>query len=356
MTKEKIKSVKPVVRTKKVSKKTEEKSIAKDIVTSNNIGEVNIRLEWIVILLLLIGIVFSLVTQGFTQPLIVTKANTNKLIEKINSSFFAGESVAKSASFDRKTGYYNVDLESGGQTALIYVTADKKYIMTSDALIEFPEPTEQTATQPKEIQKTDIPTMYLFTMSYCPFGNIADEFSAPVYKLLKDKINFEPHYVIYSKYAAQQGATWSDYCSSEDEKYCSMHGTQELNQNVRELCIWKYDKEKYWDFVLDVNESCTYQNVDQCWSEVAKKYGIDVDKISTCQSEESETLLAKEVELNTQFNVLGSPHLVINDVEYEGDRNPEALKQKLCTAFNSAPEECNTVLDTDAATTSGSCN
>lgn len=324
---------------------------------SRGISDISIRIEWIVILLLLITIVFALITQGFTQPLFVSKASANKILTKINDGFFGGENIAVSAKFDRKSGYYNVDLESNGQTGLLYVTTDKKYVMTSESLIEIPESTEVLGTQNTEIEKTDTPSVYLFTMSYCPYGNIADEFTAPVYNLLKDKVNFEPHYVIYSGYASQMGADWSGYCTAEDENYCSMHGIQELNQDVRELCIWKYDKDKYWDFVLDVNTACDYTNVDSCWTDVAKKYGIDTDQINKCQTEEKDSLLAKEVELNTQFNVAGSPHIVVNDVEYEGNRNPESLKQTVCTAFNSIPEECNTTLDSNAdTTTSGSCD
>jgi len=228
--------------------------------------------------------------------------------------------------------------------------------MTSESLIEIPESTEVLGTQNTEIEKTDTPSVYLFTMSYCPYGNIADEFTAPVYNLLKDRVNFEPHYVIYSGYASQMGADWSGYCTAEDENYCSMHGIQELNQDVRELCIWKYDKDKYWDFVLDVNTACDYTNVDSCWTDVAKKYGIDTDQINKCQTEEKDSLLAKEVELNTQYNVAGSPHIVVNDAEYSGNRDAESFKQFVCSAFNNSPESCATVLDSAASTASGSCN
>ncbi|HQG57993.1 MAG TPA: hypothetical protein PLX79_03400 [Candidatus Dojkabacteria bacterium] len=346
-------SVKSYKKAEIVKEKSEQNVSKKQ---AHGISDVSIRIEWIVILLLLITMVFALITQGFTQPLFVSKASANKILTKINDGFFGGENIAVSAKFDRKSGYYNVDLESNGQTGLLYVTTDKKYVMTSESLIEIPESTEVLGTQSTEVQKTDTPSVYLFTMSYCPYGNIADEFTAPVYNLLKDRVNFEPHYVIYSGYASQMGADWSGYCTAEDENYCSMHGIQELNQDVRELCIWKYDKDKYWDFVLDVNTACDYTNVDSCWTDVAKKYGIDTDQINKCQTEEKDSLLAKEVELNTQYNVAGSPHIVVNDAEYSGNRDAESFKQFVCSAFNNSPESCATVLDSAASTASGSCN
>jgi len=44
-----------------------------------------------------------------------------------------------------------------------------------------------------------------------------------------------------------------------------MHGIQEVNQDVRELCVWKYQKDKFWSFLKEINKSCSSQNADTCW-------------------------------------------------------------------------------------------
>jgi hypothetical protein len=185
---------------------------------------------------------------------------------------------------------------------------------------------------------------------------VADDFVNPVDKLLGDKISFEPHYVIYNNYAKNRGAKWNEYCIDKDEKYCSMHGVQELNQNVRELCTFKYQPDKYWDFVLAANEKCDYSNVDSCWENVAKEVGIDLDKIKSCQSDEALSLLANEVSLNEKYEVTGSPTIILNGKSYEGNRTPEDLKQGVCSSFNTEPDECSQTLDSDNSSASGSCN
>ncbi|HDM05737.1 MAG TPA: hypothetical protein ENG34_00480, partial [Candidatus Aenigmarchaeota archaeon] len=128
----------------------------------------------------------------------------------------------------------------------------------------------------QEASKFDAPdrekaNVKFFVMSFCPFGNQAESGLEPVYRLLKDKVEWEPHYVIYSNYGG-----YPNYCLDEEEKYCSMHGIQELNQDIRELCVWKYyDHDTWWDFVIRVNKECNSRNADECWEPIAKEVGID---------------------------------------------------------------------------------
>jgi len=159
--------------------------------------------------------------------------------------------------------------------------------------------------------------------------------------------------VIYSNY--QGGGP--NYCLDKDSKYCSMHGIQELNQDVRELCVEKYQKDKLWNFVEAINNACTAQNVDSCWQAVAQTTGIDVNKIKNCQKNEALTLLEQEVQLNTKYGISGSPQLVINDTEYSGSRDAESFKNAICSGFNSAPSECSGTLQNTGSTApaSGAC-
>lgn len=199
--------------------------------------------------------------------------------------------------------------------------------------------------------KTDAPLAQLFVMSFCPYGNQAEELMMPVAELLGDKADIELHYVIYSNY----GGGGLDYCLDKEAKYCSMHGIQELNQGVRELCVQKYQKDKLWDFVKAVNSSCDYKNVDSCWENIARNAGVDVAKIKACQKDEALGILAGEAELNTKYGITGSPQLIINETEYQGSRSSEGYKQGICSAFNSVPDECSQTLGTEGGSVSGGC-
>ena len=276
----------------------------------------------------------------------------NKVIKYINDKILQGKTTATLVSVAEENGLYKLVFKIQDQEITSYTNMDGTLLFAEPIKME-----EQTAdqnqgtqdTQQQNVPTSDKPSVKLFIMSFCPYGNQAEELMMQVVKLLGDKANIEPHYVIYSNY----GGGGPNYCADKDNKYCSMHGIQEVNQDVRELCVWKYQKDKYWDFLKEVNKSCTSQNADACWENVAKNLGIDTAKIKTCQRDESLSLLAAELDLTKKLGVSGSPQIFINDVEYKGERSAEAYKKAICAAFKSAPGECSQTL---SSSTSGASN
>lgn len=270
----------------------------------------------------------------------------------INRVALNGELIATLLEVVEESGLYKISIDIEGEEYDSYISKDGKLLFPqgtkiSEEALETPEtPTLQ------DLPKTDIPKVELFVMSFCPYGNQAEEIMMPVAELLGDKADIKLHYVIYSNY--EGGGP--DYCLDEEAKYCSLHGIQELNQDARELCVQKYQKDKLWDFVKEINSNCDSEDVDSCWEGIAKKVGVDVAKIKTCQKNEALDILAQEVELNEKYGISGSPQLVINEVEYEGSRSPEAYKQGICSAFNFQPEECSQILSSGDGSVSGECD
>ncbi len=236
----------------------------------------------------------------------------------------------------------------------IYATKDGKKIIFGPIYdlnepLKFEKPKEPA----KEYPKSDRPKVLMFVMSFCPFGQQAEKGLKPAVELLGDKIDFEPHYVIYS---GKYGYTYPDYCIDENANYCSMHGIAELREDVRQLCIWKYEPDKFWPYVEKIYQgNCNLNNIDTCWKEQAEAVGIDVAKIEECFNNEAIALLEKEVELNEKYGVRGSPTIFINDVEYSGNRSPESFKKAICSAFKEAPEECSEELSSETGAGSGQC-
>lgn len=196
------------------------------------------------------------------------------------------------------------------------------------------------------------PQIDFFVMSYCPYGNQAEELIEPVYQLLKDSADFNPHYVIYPNY----GDGGPNYCL-DNGKYCSMHGIQELNQGVRELCVSKYlGMGEWFKFAMEMNKKCNYQNADTCWGPVAQGLGLDVEKIKVCERDEALALLADELKLNQAYGAQGSPQIFIDGDEFSGSRSSSGYLEALCAAFEHAPGACNTVIEETAAPApTGSC-
>ena len=200
-------------------------------------------------------------------------------------------------------------------------------------------------------QTTSDVKLDFYVMSFCPYGNQAEEAIEPVYRLMKDKISFNPHYVVYANYHGGE----ADYCIA-DGKYCSMHGIQELNQDIRELCAAKYlGMDKYFDFILAINKKCSSVNADTCWEQVAKDLKLDVNKIRTCQEKEAVELAANEFNLNQQLGVSGSPTVFINDLDYNGGRTPQSYLDAVCAKFTTKPAQCSQKLAGATASPTGDC-
>jgi len=182
------------------------------------------------------------------------------------------------------------------------------------------------------------PQIDFFVMSYCPYGNMAEEAIAPVYEKLKDKAEFKPHYVIYSDYATG----YPDFCLAEDNVICSMHGIVELNQDIREACVAKnYDMQEWFEFALAMNRQCNSQNADACWVEVAESLGLDTELISVCEADEGIVLMNTDKALGDKLGVRGSPAVFIDGAQYNGQRTANGYLAALCAAFEDAPEECS---------------
>jgi len=186
-----------------------------------------------------------------------------------------------------------------------------------------------------------------YVMAYCPYGNQAEELLAQAYDVIGSKASFNPHYVIYANY--QGGGT--NYCM-DNGNYCSMHGIQELNQGIRELCVNKYmGIASYFEFVKAMNAQCSASNADTCWEAVATGLKLDTAKITQCEETEGLDLVKAEKALNDQLGVQGSPAVFINGVQYSGARSVEGFLGGICAKFSDKPAECNTVVTTQPTTT-----
>ena len=220
---------------------------------------------------------------------------------------------------------------------------------------------EGTPTQPVfSPPKSEKPQVKFFVMSFCPYGNQAEEGLGPVYNLLKDKVDWQPRYVIYKNYCSQapdKKTCEKDYClKTGSETFCSMHGLGELNQNIREICAFNLGETwKWWQFVAGVNANCSAQNVDTTWEKYAQEAGLAVDKIKSCQKDEAFSLIEKETAEMEKYQVQGSPMVFINDKIYDGGRAPEDYKKAICSAFSAEPSECQTVLSATSTGAGGGC-
>ena len=186
------------------------------------------------------------------------------------------------------------------------------------------------------VLRSNRPVVDLFVMSYCPFGLQAEKAIIPVVKLLGNKIDFHVRFVNYS-----------------------MHGKKELLENSRQYCIQKLDYNAYINYL-----SCFTKegNAEKCMKEA----GINTADINACMGnlDKEYNIMATynnraswggmfppypvEDQMNKDYSVRGSPTLVVQYVPMGGTpRNPEALKEIICSAFLNPPKECSTQLSSE---------
>ena len=256
-----------------------------------------------------------------------------------------------------------VDIVQNGTTLSkgeVYMSSDGELVLLGTLynmskplpVVDQTQAQDQTQTATTQAPKTDKPTVSLYVMAFCPYGQQAENAMWPVLDLMKDTFDFELHYVVYpTDYYKGQEAT---YCLNST--YCTMHGVAEMNENMRQMCVKESYNSSIWlSYIKEINSKCSAQTVETCWEGAAQSVGIDAAVVKSCFSSKATTFAASEQALNAQYGVGGSPMLFINGVEFQGGRTADGYKTGICNAFNTAPSECNQTLSATASATSGSC-
>lgn len=266
----------------------------------------------------------------------------DKLIDYLNSRTGGG---VEYISHEDIGNLYEVLISYQGQELPVYITKDGSYFVQGAVPLDEPVFNNDPNQQPSaEIPKSDKPEVELFIMSFCPFGTQAEKGILPVVGLLDDKIDFKLRTVHYI-----------------------LHGEKEDIENKRELCIREeqgQDKlNKYLVCILDSENPQEPADVTVC----EKDSGIDSAKLQTCMDINADSYFESDSQLSEVYGVRGSPTLIINGARvvdpssYSRDpnsctksdseegkcviasigRSPSSYLEGICSAFNTAPEECS---------------
>jgi protein-disulfide isomerase len=249
-----------------------------------------------------------------------------KAMEYINEMIKDQGQSASLISWSEEGGLYKIDFKIGDNQYQSFVTKDGKYLFpyALDLTKKVEKREEKTETQTTQVEKRERPDVKLFVMSYCPFGLQMEKALLPAWQLLKEKADIGIYFVDYI-----------------------MHGKKEMEENLRQYCIQREDKEKYLAYL-----GCFVKdgNAENCLKEAR----IDQDKLNSCQSATDKEFKISEnfkeegyppfnihKDLNEKYGVRGSPTLVINDAVLNVERSPEKVKEAICNAFLNPPDECN---------------
>jgi protein-disulfide isomerase len=262
-----------------------------------------------------------------------------KAIEYINEVIKEQGQTASLISWGEEAGLYKVVFQIGENQYQVFLTKDGKYLFPYapiDLTQKIEKKTEETQTT--QVEKREKPDVKLFVMSYCPFGLQMEKALLPVWKLLKDKADIGIYFVDYI-----------------------MHGKKEMEENLRQYCIQKEEKEKYLAYLECFAKNGSYEN-SEIYKDCLKETGINENKLDSCYEKTDKEFKISEnfsetgyppfnihKDLNEKYGVRGSPTLVINDTVINVERSPEKVKEAICNAFLNPPEECNQKLPEETA-------
>jgi len=260
-----------------------------------------------------------------------------RTLDFVNNVLLQGQATATSGGVTEESGVYKIDLDIMGQESPVYVSLDGNLLFLQAVPLEA-APGDTGGIVEASIPQNDKPVVELFIMSHCPYGTQVEKGILPVAYLLGDKIDFQLKFVYYA-----------------------MHPTQgEVEEQLNQYCIAEEQEDKLLDYLQCFLED---GDGDRCLTEI----GIDTEMLNACTAvadtefnvlanlEDTASWLSGRYPMfdihkadNEKYNVAGSPTLIVNGVEASSGRDSVSLLNTICGAFNVAPEECNTLLESAA--------
>lgn len=325
---------------------TEEKNTAGNLADKIMGNNKAIAIICVLIVILLVGYGIStkkVNNQAFTK-IFAKNITADEAKAKIENLIKDSGGTATVKDVTEDGDLYKITVSVNGQDQPVYVTKDgTKFIQQAITFDEIEKQKGEAQKQQEEASKpapkSDKPNVDLYVMSFCPYGNKAEDTLESVYILLKDKVNFNFHYIV----------------TVDGTDIQSLHGQKEVDQDEREACVLKnYGKGKWLDFATYVNTNCGSDG--SCWQAGAKSLAIDIAKISACVSSEGAALMKENADASTAAGASGSPTMIINGQNSQAVYqygNSEGYKKAICDAFNTAPAECSKTLSAQTSTTQG---
>ncbi len=266
------------------------------------------------------------------------KEAANKVKSIVNKYFVPNKDAILSGEPTEESGLYKVSLSVNNRVDDFYLTKDAALLIFPNGVIDIAkfekDVVKQREAAKEEIPKKKKPTVELFVMSLCPYGIKAEKKILPVIKSFGDKVDFKIKFIV-------------DVKGSAINEVDSLHGNDEVKEDVRQASIMKYYPDKFQSYIekIDANScviSCGAVKLEDYWKKTAKKLGMNVQKIESFAYGQEGLNLLKENETDVKkYAVTGSLTLVINGVKSSAvSRGAGALEQAICSAFTDSPTVC----------------
>ncbi|CAD8184986.1 unnamed protein product [Paramecium octaurelia] len=164
---------------------------------------------------------------------------------------------------------------------------------------------------------------------------------------MNESLQFTPHYTLgRCAQCAKTNFNKKDSLCLSGGRYCApdpdgdgpLDGQDAVREVVRQLCIYKMDKIKWWKYAIKYSQQCLGSSIsiaNLCYQYVLEQVEIDQQQIEKCYKEsfsgqnddlDDNKLLAKEYERTEQLQIRAWPILYINDIKYRGSLTVSGYK------------------------------
>jgi hypothetical protein len=270
-------------------------------------------------------------------------------VEFLNE-YFIEEGEVTLVSVEEDGELIEVTTSYQGNEIPVYMTRDGRFIILGGVgaidMAEYEELIEAQQAQESqqgggEIPKSDRPVAELYVFSYCPAGSAALDSFAEAADFLKNYADFKVKF------------------------FSHMHGEHERQQNMIQACMQRVAPDKYWEyakrFLEEVYQECTSSRSTECDKEksiaLMEAVGINPDEVMDCVEQNGEAYYQEDNIDSSEFGLSSSPSLVVNNFSFgpSYDRSPDGIKNMICSAFNTPPEECSQDVGVSGSASSGAC-
>lgn len=298
--------------------------------------------------------ILSYISPLFGMP---SQAVAKKALNYINANMLPAGQSAILKNVVKENGLIKITITIADKDYDSYVTTDGKLLFPSASSAVFIDESKVTkpvdantnATQitPDNVAKVAKTSLDAYVVSSCPFG-------LQMQRAMASAITGAPELAqnINVRYIGEVSGN----------TITAMHGQEEADENLRQICIRDEQKSKYWDYV-----SCYMKKVGGSLANgmplgdsktCQTTANIDKSKLNSCVTDVKRGVAyAKEdFDLAKTYGITGSPTLVLNGQKIDetpfGGRSADAIRNIICSSSSKPSDFCAKKLDTTSAAVS----
>ena len=186
------------------------------------------------------------------------------------------------------------------------------------------------------------------------------EYLKPIVK----EMDFKPKFVTWTcegcdaDFKKENCLSNGKYCALQSDMSNQISGSEIIMEDLRQYCLYKAlnqknKNEKFFDYIDFVHEMCHSRIDEKCSKLGVKKIGFEQKWVDNCVKDSFENRGNVEYskdennylkEMATEWHNYGThmyPSVVVNDVTFRGQLNPDNVFEAICAGFEDIPEGCS---------------